>query len=59
MARYFVIWCLEEDVELAIDAPLRHGELVGEPILDRHFFTGLVSSSAEISPHGGDDARQG
>jgi len=50
VARYFVIWCMGDDVEEAIDAPARHGELVGHPKVSRHI-TGGYAASAEISPH--------
>jgi hypothetical protein len=48
MARYFVIWCLEDDVEQAIDAVEKHGRAVG-PIKVHHHFTPIgISSTAEI-----------
>lgn len=47
MARHFVIWCLEEEVEAVLDAPSRHGEVVGRVTVDRHI-TGQYTGSAEI-----------
>lgn len=54
MPRYFVIWCLEDDVEAAIDSFEKHGQPVGEPKISRHI-TGLYAGSAEVLPKGDDD----
>jgi len=55
MSRYFVIWCLEDDIEAAIDSFERHGQPVGDLKISRHDTTGLYAGSAEVLPKGDDD----
>lgn len=47
MSRYFVVWCLEEEIEEVLDAPLRYGQVVGQVVVGTHI-TGQYTGSAEI-----------